>query len=106
MSGPYAYDVKAAAAYIGVSVWTLYRMCATGEIEHLNTRGNVVTAVATGTSIVRRSGRLKFSQAGLDAWIAAHRVPVRRAEVAVNRTPEPDEARPMLEIPATRRFAR
>lgn len=97
----YTFDVKAAAEYLGVAPTTLYGIVARGEIDCLRTRGNVATCVRAGKSI-RLSGRVKFSEAGLDAWIAAHRAPVRHAEVApaIVRKPEP------LPMPAARRFAR
>lgn len=97
----YTFSVKAAAAYLGVAISTLYGIAERGEIDHLRTRGSLATRVLRERQ-VRVSGRLKFSEAGLDSWIAAHRVPARVS------TPARDAARRIepLQLPARRKFAR
>jgi len=50
------YSVEQAAVYVGVGTWKVYAAVASGELAH------------------RRLGRIRFSQADLDAWRAANRV--------------------------------
>lgn len=99
----YAFDVKAAAEYLCIAPSTLYGIAERGEIEHIRTSGKVTTRVRNGRSEpMRVSGRLKFSQDGLDQWLSAHRSPVRRVETAAPVSRSIEE----LAIPAQRRFAR
>lgn len=97
----YTFNVTRAAAYLDVAVSTLYGIAERGEIDHLRTRGNIATCVRAGRT-VRVSGRLKFSEVGLDAWIAENRAPVQRQATAAPAS----ASRASLPMPATRRFAR
>jgi excisionase family DNA binding protein len=66
---PAALSVPAAAAYLGISRATLYRIaaeCGTGN---------------SGLQVVRIRGRRLFMRRDLDAYLARHRVP------ATNRAP-------------------
>ncbi len=101
----YSFDVKSAAAYLCIAPSTLYGIAERREIAHLRTRGKVTTRVRNGREeTLRVSGRLKFSQDDLDAWLLAHRSPMRlesSAPVPATGTPIDD-----LPMPAVRRFAR
>lgn len=96
----YRMTVSEAAEYLGLSVRAIYRKVESGELDHLRTFDSTTTRVVNGeTMTVRVSGRLKFSEAGLDAWIAAHRSPARQAAPAAAPAP------PAIAMPATRRFS-
>jgi hypothetical protein len=98
----YRMTVSEAAQYLDLPVRQIYRKVATGELDHLRTYDAMTTRVVNGEAkTVRVSGRLRFSQAGLDAWIDAHRSPVRAAAHPMS----PSVARE-LPMPALRRFAR
>lgn len=98
----YTLSVKDAAAYLDVAVSTLYGIAERGEIDHLRTTANVRTRIVNGApKTYRKHGRLKFSQAGLDAWIDAHRVTVTTAKPRPAVVPSPLG----LPEPARRRFA-
>ena len=104
MAGPYSYDVKAAAAYLGINPRRLYVLAARCEIEHLRDGGTRVTRMVHGESCAMpKFGRLRFSKDGLDAWIEAQRVPVLAKPYAA--LARPDEPRPALVMPAIRRFS-
>jgi hypothetical protein len=96
----YRFDVAAAAAYLGLQPRQIYRFAERGEIDHLRTASGICRRVVAGKEHqIRISGRLKFSQAGLDAWLDAHRVKVQ---------PAAKSARPTIgavEMPGRRVFA-
>lgn len=97
----YTFNVTRAAEYLDIAPTTLYGIAERGEIDHLRTRGNTSTCVRAGKT-VRVPGRLKFSQAGLDSWIAERRSPVQRQAPLAPAAP----SRPSLPMPVVRRFAR
>lgn len=57
----YRLTVADAARYLDLPLKTVYRLVETRAIDHLRTGAG-------------RTGRIKFSEAGLERWIAAHRV--------------------------------
>jgi excisionase family DNA binding protein len=57
----YRFTAAEAAAYLDLPIKTLYRKASRGEIDHLRTGPD------------GKSGLFKFSEAGLEAWIAGHR---------------------------------
>lgn len=98
----FSFDVKAAAEYLCIPASTLYDIAQRREIEHLRTRGKVTTRVRNGkTEAVRVSGRLKFSQEGLDQWLDEHRSRVVKPATQPVSQPISD-----LPMPAVRRFSR
>jgi excisionase family DNA binding protein len=82
-SDTYALTVHDAAAYLGESVRAVRAMCRRRELDHLRTRG-----------------KLKFSRAGLRAWVDAHHVPATDTPRRARQTPPPST----LPMPAVRRF--
>lgn len=101
----YRYSVREAAAYLGMPAKSLYRIASEGGIDHLRTgcQGKVAKRVIRGkVRTVRAEGQLRFSKAGLDAWIEAH-----RARVTAKATPRPVAASGprTLPMPEVRRFA-
>lgn len=98
----YRLSVKDAAAYLGLSTWTVYEMAERGELAHLRIRGRVVTRTVHGRAFERRTGgRIRFCQSDLDAWIDANRQPARATR---SRATSGDEVR-TLPMPAVRRFS-
>ena len=101
MSGPYSFTVADAAKYLGIHEKTVYALAHRGEIEHLRTRERKVTTrvVAGQSRPMRCGGRIRFSQAALDAWLDAHRVAVDHRSVPVISQVS------ALPLPARRRFS-
>lgn len=101
----YDIDIATAAQYIGRPVKSVYKMVANREIDHLRSCDKLATRVVAGSSqTMRISGRITFCQAGLDAWIAAHRVTVAPP---IASAPAAAPAKPVsLPMPARRRFSR
>lgn len=99
----YTLSAKDAAVYLSLALKTLYEKAEAGEIDHLRTTANVHTRIVNGVPRpYRKHGRLKFSQAGLDAWIAARRSPV---VPAARPRPAATRASAALPEPARKRFA-
>lgn len=98
----YALSAKDAAGYVGIALITLYKLAEAGKIDHLRTSENVYTRVVKGQRrTYRKHGRLKFSYAGLDAWIAERRVTVKAPRPAAVDA----RSRSTMPMPARRHFA-
>ncbi len=97
----YTLSAQEAANYLGLALKTLYEKAEAGEIDHLRTTANVHTRIVNGTPRpYRKHGRLKFSIAGLDAWVAAHRV-----ASTVSRPTTVTASAAAFPMPSRRRFA-
>jgi excisionase family DNA binding protein len=87
------YDVRQAAAYLELSVPTLYRRLGERAIGHVKYgRGH--------------NARIHFSQSDLDAFVARHRVPARVGDqVQLHRPSSARARRRVIGVPTERMFA-
>lgn len=69
--GPLLLDAAASAAHLGISIATLRKATANGEIAHVRLR-------ARGSGA--RDG-VRWLQEDLDTWVLTHRVPVAAASL-------------------------
>ena len=101
-SARYTLTVRDAATRLGLSMDLIYAMAERGEIAHLRIRGRVTTRIVDGRAVERaKGGRIRFSEADLDEWERANRVPMRRAAA-----PRASAATVMdLPMPKVRRFS-
>ena len=71
----FTFSAKDAAGYLGIPVSAVYRYAESGELACVRTCGKVLERIWRGRrQTYVKSGRLKFSQADLEAWVQAHRV--------------------------------
>lgn len=69
----YTLTVKDAAALLGLSIATIYGYVREGKLPCLRTVGRMCTRVRNGRrESYHKTGRVRFSRAELETWIAAH----------------------------------
>ncbi len=97
-------SVKDVAKRLGLSSDEIYKMAEKREITHIRTHANLSQRVLNGkTQTFRITGRIRFAEEDVQAWIDAHKV------TAVNvptPTAAPATTLEPLPMPAVRRFGR